>query len=177
MEAEGIDVEAAVGEPRRQVAQVVGERRRLGIGVDEDERPPRSDGDRHEGQRRAVEARFAVRAWRAPQRSVEAVRPCVVRALDRLPPVVALAERMPAVPADVDEPAQLAVAGAREDDRQCSRVGGGQLAGRGDLIEACCVLPAAREDPLLLDTQHRRVGVPVVRQRPGRRSRRHRVGH
>ena len=143
-------------------------------GLTKTNRAPGVDGYGHEAERRQVEARLAVGARRAAQRAVQPVRPGVVGALDRLAPGVAVAERMASVPADVDEPAQLAVAGTREDDGERAGQGRGQLAGLGELVEARGVLPAAREDPLLLDAQHRRVGVPVVRQRASARDRRHR---
>ncbi len=44
-------------------------------------------------------------------------------------------------------------------------MGGRQLARLGDLVEARRVLPRPREDPLMLEPQDGRVGVPVVRQR------------
>ena len=98
----------------------------------------------------------------------------MVGALDRLAPGVALAENVTAVPADVEEAAKLAVPGARQHDREGARVGDGQLARLGDLVEARCVLPGAREDPLLLETEHGRIAVPVVRQRAREGGRRHR---
>ena len=148
MESERVDVEAAVGEARREVAEVVGERSRVAVGVDEDERAPGVDGDGHEAERRQVEARLAVGARRAAQRAVQPVRPGVVGALDRLAPGVAVAERMAAVPADVDEPAQLAVAGTREDDGERAgqgrrSAGRARRAGRGARRTASCARRSA----------------------------------
>ena len=46
VEAQRVDVEATVGEEGRQLAERVGERLGVEGRVDEDERPPRVDGDR-----------------------------------------------------------------------------------------------------------------------------------
>ena len=78
--------------------------------------------------------------------AVEAVRPRVVGALDRLAPRITVAEDGAAVPADVDEAAELAVPGTRQDDRERARAGRRQLPGLGDLVEAGGVLPRAGED-------------------------------
>ena len=87
----------------------VRQRRRVPVGVDEDERPPRG--------RPAVGARRDARRCRSPahgrragaERSdaVEVVRPRVVRALQRLAPTLALADERASMAADVEERAQL----------------------------------------------------------------------
>ena len=108
-EAERVEVEPGGGDELRQLAERVGERRRLGIGVDEDERPP--DVDR--AGRRPSSARSkpasAVGARCRAERAVEPVRPGVVGALERLAPALALADERAAVAADVQERAQLRV--------------------------------------------------------------------
>ena len=112
------------GDDRGQVAERGLERRRVGIRVDEDERPPRVDRDGREREARRVEARLALRAGRAPERSVEVVRPRVVRALERLATARALDDEVAAVPADVDEPAEHAVrsrARPRRERGRCAR--------------------------------------------------------
>ena len=70
---------------RRELAERLGERRRVRVGVDEEERPPRLEPERHERQAGAVEAGLAVGARRRRGAPVEPVRPRVVRALERLP--------------------------------------------------------------------------------------------
>ena len=157
------------------VAERVGERLGLRVGIDEDERAERVDRHRHETERLAVEAGLAVGARRAPERPVERVRPGVVRALDRLAPGVAVAEHVAPVAADVDEAAQLAVAAAGEEDREHAGPRRGQLPGLRDLVEARGVLPRAAEQPLLLETEDRGVRVPVVRQRARQAGGRHRA--
>ena len=175
VEAERADVETAVGEELGQVAEIVGEGLGLAIRVHEHERAPGVDGDRDEPERRGVEAWLALRARSAPQRAVEAVRPGVVGALDRLPPRVALAEDVAAVAADVDESTKLAVPRARQHDGERPRIHGRQLPRLCDLVETRRVLPGPRKDELLLEPQHRRVGVPFVRQRAGSGDGRHRL--
>ena len=61
VEAKRVDVEATVGEQGRQLAEGVGEWLGVEGRVDEDERPPRVDGDRCERDRGHVEAGLAVR--------------------------------------------------------------------------------------------------------------------
>src|SRR5206468_9433554 len=137
------------------------ERQGVGIGMDEDERAPGPDRDREQRELRAVEAGLALGARSRTQRPVEVVGPGVVGALQGLPPALALADERAAVPADVDEAAQLAVAPAHDDDRQLAGVCGEERARLGDLVCAARVLPEAREDSLLLEPEHRRVRVPA----------------
>ena len=68
---------------------------------------------------------------------------------------------MAPVAADVDEAAQLAVAAAGEEDREHAGPRRRQLPRFRDLVEARGVLPRAREEPLLLEAEDRRVRVPV----------------
>ena len=126
MESERVDVDPAVGDEPGQVAQVLGERRRSGIGIDEDERPPRVDRDGHEAEALAVEAGLRVSTRRVAQRAVEVVRPGVIRALERLAAAGSLAEREAAMAAHVDERAERFVPAADEDDRHVARAGGGK---------------------------------------------------
>ncbi len=84
----------------------VGERRRVGVRVDEDERPPGIHLHRHEPELRLVEAGLALGARRGAERAVEAVRPRVVGALERLALPLALADERAAVAADVQERAE-----------------------------------------------------------------------
>ena len=174
VEAERGHVDAVGLEEVGQLAEMVGERRRVGIRVDEDERPPRVDRHRGETEAGRVEPGLAFRAGRASQRTVEAVGPGVVRALDRLAARVAVAEEVPTVAADVDEAAELVVPAAREEDGKRPGPGRRQLPRLGDLVEPGGVLPRAREDPLLLEAEDGRVRVPVVRKRSGSGDGRHR---
>ena len=121
MEGERVDVEPAFRHAPREVAEVLLERSRALVGIDEDERPPGVDEDGDEAEAFPVEAGLAVRPRRTPQRSVELVRPGVVRALQRLAPARAVAEQVAAMSADVDERAQLAVTAADEDDGHVPR--------------------------------------------------------
>ena len=70
--------------------------------------------------------------------------------------------------ADVEEGAQRAVLPADDDDGHAARVAGEEGAGLGDLVGAARVLPRAPEDPLPLQPEDGRVGVPVERKRAAR---------
>ena len=102
-EAKRVEVEAGGRDELRQLSEVLGERRRVGVRVDEDERPPGVDLHGHEPELRLVEAGLALGARRRAERAVEAVGPGVVRALERLAPPLALADERAAVAADVQE--------------------------------------------------------------------------
>jgi hypothetical protein len=65
----------------------------------------------------------------------------VVRALQRLALARAFRERKAAVPAHVEERAQLAVAGVRDDDRQAARVRGEERSRLRRLARVADVLP------------------------------------
>src|SRR5213078_2164610 len=142
-----------LGEPRGDVAECLGQRRGIRVGVDEDERPPGVDRDLLEPELVEVEAGLAVRARRRPQRAVEPVRPRVVWALQGLAPAGAGGDDVAAVPADVEERSEPAVA------RACNHYGN-LSGGRGEvgavaleLPGVAGVLPGAREDPLPLAPQ------------------------
>ena len=75
--------------------------------------------------------------------------------------------------ADVQERAQVALLVAHDHDRDAGEVAGEERAGLCDLVGAARVLPGAPEDPLLLQPQHGRVGVPVERDRAAVGDRRH----
>ena len=77
--------------------------------------------------------------------------------------------------ADVQERAQAAVVVAHDDDRDAAEVAGEEGARLGDLVGPAGVLPRAPEDPLALEPQHGRVGVPVERDRAAVGDRRHRA--
>ncbi len=161
VEDERVDVDPALGDEPRQVAQVLGEAAGRGVGIDEDERPPGVDRDGDEAERVPVESRLAVPAWCRAQRPVEVVRPRVVGALQRLAPADTVAEQVAAVPADVHERAERVVAAADEDDRDVAGPGRDERPRFGQVPGVADVLPGAPEDPLLLESGHRRVDVPV----------------
>ena len=118
-ERERVEVEACGRDELRQLAEVLRERRCVGVRVDEDERTPGVDLHGQEPELRRVEAGLAVGARRRAERAVEAVRPRVVRALERLAPPRALATGA-AVAADVQERAQLPSRVADDDDRDAA---------------------------------------------------------
>ena len=106
VEADRAEVEPALGHDRGQVAEGRLERRRVRVGVHEDERAPGAYGHGREREARGVEARLALRARRSPQRAVQVVGPRVVRALKRLAAPGPLDDEVASVTADVDEPAE-----------------------------------------------------------------------
>ncbi len=63
--------------------------------------------------------------------------------------------------ADVQERAQLGVLAADHDDRDLSRLARKEGTRRGDLVGAPGVLPGSPEDPLALEPQDVRIGVPL----------------
>ena len=160
-ERERAEVDAALRDERRHLAEHVGKRRRVRVGVHEHERPPGVDGGGQEPELRGVEPRLAVAARDLPQRAVEVVRPRVVGALQRRAAARAGEHGMAAVAADVHERAQHAVVAAHHEQRHGTGVGGQVAAGRGDLVRPPRVLPAAPEDALLLAGEDLRVGVPA----------------
>ncbi len=164
VESECLDVHD-LGEELRQAAECLGKGRRRHVGIDEDERPPGVDLDREEGQLGRVEVRLAVGPRRGAERAVEAVRPRVVGALQRLALALALRDLEAAVPADVHERLQLVFpcAGHHDGDQPGGRRE--ERARFGELPRVPHVLPGAAEDPLLLETQDLRVRVPVERER------------
>ena len=103
------------------------------------------------------------------QRAVEAVRPRVVRALERLAPARALGDGEAAMAADVHERTQHVVARACHDDRRAARVTGEVHARLRELPDVPGVLPRVAEDPLLLAAQDLGIRVPAVRERAAAR--------
>ncbi len=93
---------------RREPTERLLERRRGGVGVDEQERAPSLELERQQRQPGTLE-RLAVRPWRRPELPAEAVRPGVVRTLERLPPTGAGDDLRAPVPTHVQEGTQLAV--------------------------------------------------------------------
>src|SRR4051812_26152859 len=157
-ERERVDVED-LGDEFRHLAESLGERRRVGVEVDEDERPPRVDLHRHETEALLLESRLGLRARRREQAAVQSVRPCVVRALQRRSATLALGDREAAVPADVHEGPQLPVlARACNDYRSHPDLGREERAAFRKLPHVSDVLPMRAEDPLLLAVQRLGIG-------------------
>src|SRR5919198_85976 len=158
-ELERADVEDLRKAPRN-VAESLGERRGVGVGIDEHERAPGVDLGRAQAELVELEAGLAVRARRRAQRPVQRVRPGVVRALEGLASPLAGGDDVAAVPADVHEGPKHAVS------RACNYYG--NLAGDrgevgavfGHLSRMADVLPAAGKDPLALAAKDLGVGVP-----------------
>ena len=90
---ERVDVEPELRDLRGERAERLRERLRVGAGVGEDERAPGVDRDGNEAELVLREVRLLVAARRRAEAAVEAVRPGVVRALQRLAARLALGER------------------------------------------------------------------------------------
>jgi len=95
----------------------------------------------------------------------------VVGALQRLALALALRDLEAAVPADVHERLQLVFAGAGNDDRHETCSAREERGRFRELPRVPHVLPGAAENPLLLEPEEFRVGVPVERERGAARER------
>src|ERR1700751_446821 len=100
---ERVDVEAKLGDLRRQRAEGGRERPRGGRRVGEDERPPGADCHWQKAELLLREAGLLLAARGRAQPAVEAVRPFVVGALQRLRRALYLGDDVAPVAADVDE--------------------------------------------------------------------------
>ena len=85
-------------------------------GLTKSERPPGLELQRDEAELLLVDPALPVSARRGDEAAVEAVRPGVVRALERLAPARALADERAAVAADVEERAERVLLVAHEHD-------------------------------------------------------------
>ena len=90
----------------------------------------------------------------------------MVAALQQLAAAVLHRDRVGAVAADVDEAVQLSLGVARDHHGRAARIADDVIARRGELGLGAEQRPAAREDPLVLELGHVRIGVPARRQRP-----------
>ena len=84
----------------------------------------------------------------------------MVRALQRLAASAALGDLVTAMPADVDERAELTVATVHDDDRHVANPAGEERSRLGHLRSDTGVLPGAAEDSLVLEPQDVGVGIP-----------------
>ena len=113
-EAKGVEVDACGRDSLGDVVEHRPERRCVEVRVHEDERSPRFELEANEPELQRIEPSFAVRPGCLQQATVEAVRPRVVGALDRLALPRALAHDRSPVPAHVQERTELALAVADE---------------------------------------------------------------
>ena len=165
-EAQRVEVDARVRDPLGNAVEVVLERLGVRVRVDEEERAPGLEPQRHEAELVLVDPAFLVAARRGDEAAVEAVRPGVVRALERLAPARALADERAPMAADVEERAQLVLLVADEDDGDVADPGRRERARLGHVARVADVLPRAAEDALALELEHGRVRVPAPRQGP-----------
>jgi len=165
VEDEVVDVEAELGDLCRHRSKCIRERLRLGGDVDEDERAPALDRHGLEPELALREVGLLLRPWRGPQRSVEPVRPRVVRTLQRLAPSFAFGDDEASMPADVHERAQHVVARARHDHGRAGCAAGEVRAGLRQPAAVADVLPRRSKDELLLAAEDLRIRVPAVGER------------
>ena len=157
-------------DPLLETGNVLGER--AGLPVDVDHRPavPLADRHRHEAVVGAVEPRRGLVAGGRQQRSVEAVVPAVVRAVDRAVPGGHVARRqlMAAVLAHVEETAQHAVIAAHEEHPVVTDLDRPPGSGRSQVVDPPGRHPTAVEE---VGPFPRQYGVVRVRRggqhRPG----------
>jgi hypothetical protein len=90
----------------------------------------------------------------------------VVAALERLAAAGAIGYGEPTVPADVEERAQPAVSGMRDDDGDLPSRRSEERARLRQVARVADVLPRAAEDLLPLAAQGALVRIPAPRQRP-----------
>jgi len=84
VERERVDVDPGFRDPLRHVFEKLREWRRLGVGVDEDERPPGLEPERQQAELLELDAAFPRGPRRGQKCAVETVGPRVVGALQRL---------------------------------------------------------------------------------------------
>ena len=157
-ELELLDVHARLGDEVGQPAEHLPQRRRLRVRAREHERAPRPDRRRTEAEPLRFHTAFPVGPRRRHEPPVEAICPGVVRALKRRTAPLALGDERAAVPADVQECAQLTAAVAGDHDRDVPHRRG-EVPGALQLSEPPDVLPRAREDRRPLVLERRRVAV------------------
>ena len=121
VEANGVDVEPARGDDRRQVAERRCSGGASGSGFTNTNGPQVSTETGASERPGRVEPRLALGSRRPSKRAVEVVRPRVVRALQRFAAAGALDDEVAAMPADVHEASQHAVRAANDSDRARGR--------------------------------------------------------
>src|SRR5207342_3115683 len=122
--------------------------------------------DPREREARGVESGLTLRAGRSPQRSVQVVRPRVVRALERLAAAGALDDEVPAMAADVDQPAKRSILPAYDGDRNVPDLRREVRPGLGDPVRRSRVRPCPSKQPLALELEEAGIGVPARWERP-----------
>ena len=137
------------------------ERHGFAVEIDEDEIFPGVDADGDEAVVGAIEIADAVELDHAFEGAVDAVGPAVVGAAKLFGAAVGFGDDGGGVvAADVEEGAELVVVAADDDDGFAGDVGGEEVAGFADLVEAADDLPGAGEDGLFFEGFDLRVAVP-----------------
>ena len=85
-EAQRVEVDARVGDPLRDAVEELVERSGVRVRVHEDQRPPGVELQRDEAELLLLDPALLVAPRRGDEAAVEAVRPGVVGALQRLAP-------------------------------------------------------------------------------------------
>src|SRR5215813_14611775 len=110
VEHELVELKAAAGDDRRQVAEVVSKGWRGGIEIDERERAPGLEGGREQGKIRELESGFRLRPRRRAEPAVEIVGPRVIGTLQRTPVARATHYLVAPMTTHVDEGAEALLA-------------------------------------------------------------------
>ena len=119
-------------------AEELGERHRIGVGVEEDETGEGVDGHLEQSELGLVEVADEIGAGDATQAALKVVGPEVVRADEAVPvlPVSLATQHVAAMSAGVDEPAEHAVLAAHDEERLVVDRVLLPVAGVGDLVDA-----------------------------------------
>ena len=163
-EAERVEVDPRVGDPLRDAVEELLERGRSGSGFTKISGPQVSSCScTRPSSSLAMPASWLPRGA-VMQPAVEPVRPCVVRALQRLSAPLPLADDRAAVPADVEERAERVLTVADDDHRDVSDPCRRERARLRHLSRVPDVLPRAAEDALSLELEDGGIRVPAPGQ-------------
>jgi len=137
------------------------QRHRFAVEVDEDEIFPGVDADGDEAVVSAIEIADAIELDHAFESAVDAVSPAVIGAAKLFGAAVGFGDDSGGVvSADVEEGAELVVVAADDDEGFTGDVGGEEVAGFAELVEAAEGLPGAGEDGLFFEGFDLWVAVP-----------------
>src|ERR1019366_1386854 len=151
-------------EPCCESAQEVGQRRGIGIEVDEDKLHPRLTLHLKLSVLSAIEATDALKLRSAFQRSVEAVAPSVIGAAENRGIAFGLGDdRGGMMTANVVKRAKLTVGGAHDYQRLARELRGYKLSGALQLVNPGNDLPRSAEDILALKARDPVIDVPRSR--------------
>src|ERR1700735_1998419 len=153
-------------EDNRQFADHVAQRSGGRRWIDENQRSPRLDRERHERECVLRELALLILTRRGAQRAVEVVSPSVIVALQRLAIAGAFENNLaPAMPAHVGKRANRFFSIPHNHDRDVTQKRREKIPDVGHLPSMSHVLPRAMKDPVLLSLKTLGLDIPSSRQR------------